>query len=145
MGIINEWVNILQVGLEGNLLTYGERTPAIYFLPGTTTLLVSSAINGMSNFDHNVGDIPLHQWTRVKVSQIRLDDSSYEFSIQIENTVKARITNTDPREFTDVKMYTSSPHFSAAEARIGNLKFQTFPDVTSKCSINFIYAVQSTV
>ena len=44
-GIIDDWANILHIGLGGNLDKYGDRSPSIWFFPNTTRLAISSDVN----------------------------------------------------------------------------------------------------
>ena len=128
IGIVDGWSNILHVGLGGNSGQYGDRTPAIFSWPGTTQLAIHSAINGNKEYPMDPDPIPINQWTRVDMSQLCRSDGVYQFTLQIAGTIVHQITNTDAREFLDVKVYTGDNFYPAANAKIANLTIETFPD-----------------
>ena len=128
IGIVDEWSNILHVGLGGNSGQYGDRTPAIFFWPGSTKIAIHSAINGNKEYPMDPDPIPINQWTRVDMSQLCRSDGVYQFTLQIAGTIVHQITNTDAREFLDVKVYTGDNFYPAANAKIANLTIETFPD-----------------
>ena len=118
----------MHVGIGGDHAVYGDRTPAIYFYPGGTRMHIPSAINGNSNHVMSTPAIPLNEWSRVEVSQFQLPDKSYQMTVMVGDTIVDQVTNTDPREFIDVKVFTSDNYYETAKARIDNLKILTFPD-----------------
>ena len=137
LGIVEDWSSILHVGIGGNDAEYGDRTPSIMFLPSDgmhpPKLHISSAIDGNSNYDfevynnHNAA-LPFYEWTHVEMSQLLRPDESYQFIIRIAGQTVAKLTNTDPREFSDVKVFASDMYYTPAKARIHNLTIQTFSD-----------------
>lgn len=127
-GVVEEISNILHIGKGGNGETYGDRTPAIWFQPMTTQLLIASAINGNPNRHYITDSIPMNEWTRVEVSQLRQTDGSYLFAIRIAGTVVIKTLNGYPLEFSDVKAYTSDNYYPSSKARIDNLEIRTVPD-----------------
>jgi len=80
------------------------RNPGIWFDGDSTKLHIVSAVNGILNYVTSSDPIPLNQWTKVEISQTRQNDGSYKFMISVGGDVIREITNTDPREFTDVKV-----------------------------------------
>ena len=124
----NEWGNILRVGLGGDREEYGDRTPAIWFTPSTTKMSIYSAINGDSEYFIETDPIPINAWAWVEMSQVRQPDGVYQFTIRMAGAIIHQIINTDPREFSDVKIYTSDNYWPAANAKIANLTIKTFPD-----------------
>ena len=126
---LKENTNILHIGTGGNWHQYGDRSPAIYFHPLTTEMHIYSAINGNKNFHckFTASLIPMNEWTRVEVSQLRQSDDSYQFTIRKDDIIVFQIENTDPRTFTAVKVYTSHDYKHAAIARLANLTITTFP------------------
>ena len=128
-GLIGSHGNIFHIGLGPDMVSYGDRIPAIWFLPDTTQLHITSAVNGQPNYRPSDTDpIPMNEWTRVEVSQLRLTDGSYQHTIRVGDTIYDQILNTDPREFKNIKVYTSDNHYLAADALLTNFKIDTFPD-----------------
>ena len=121
-------VDILPTGLVGsyaNMFHIGGSNTAIWLATGTTQLHITSAVNGLPS---NTDPIPMNEWTRVEVSQLRLTDGSYQHTIRVGDTIYDQILNTDPREFKNIKVYTSDNHYLAADALLTNFKIDTFPD-----------------
>lgn len=130
IGIQSYWSNILHVGIGGNKEEYGDQTPAISFAPDTTKIRIASAINGNKNFRIDTDPIPINEWTQLEISQLRQLDGVYQFTIRIAGTIFTQINNTDPREFSEIKVYTSNNYRPAANAQIATLTISTFPDTT---------------
>lgn len=128
MGVIDSRSNILRIGLGGNAEEYGDRTPAIVLPANSKVLRIYSAVNGDIRHSTNLPVIQINQWTKIEVSQLRQPDDEYQFTIRMAGTIIIQITNTDPREFSDVKVYTSDDYSPAANAMIANLTIATFPD-----------------
>ena len=128
MGVIDNRSNILRIGLGGNADEYGDRTPAIFLPSNSKVLRIDSAVNGDRKHSTNLPVIQINRWTKIEISQLRQPDDKYQFTIRMAGTIKYQIINTDPREFTDVKVYTSDDYSQAANAMIANLTIATFPD-----------------
>ena len=128
-GLVGTHGNIFHIGNGPDRGSYGDRIPAIWFLPGTTKLHITSAVNGLNNYRPDDTDpIPMNEWTRVEISQLRQTDGTYQHTIKIDDKIYDQILNTDPREFKNIKVYTSDNHFLAADALLNNFKIDTFPD-----------------
>ena len=76
----------------------------------------------------NTPAIPLNEWSRVEVAQFQPPDKSYHMTVMMGDSIVDQVTNTDPREFKYVKVFTSDNYYETAKARIDNLKISTFPD-----------------
>ena len=98
------WNNVFRMGLGGDISVYGDRNPAIWFDGDSTKLHIASAVNGNKNYATTSDPIPQNQWTKVEIYQTRQNDGSYKFMVSVGGDVIREITNTDPREFTDVKV-----------------------------------------
>lgn len=119
------WTSIIHLGIGGDNANYGDRSPGVFFTPGTTQLHIRSAINGDRNYS-SYGDtpaIPLFNWTTIEVSQIKRGDS-YKFAIRIDDKVFHEMTNSDARKFEDVKLYASDNFYQPANANIKYLSFR---------------------
>ena len=115
-----EFTNIIRLGIGGDTEVYGDRSPAIFFAPGTTALHVTSGINGTVNVGQDIPPIPVNEWTPIQVSQAKLADS-YKYRIHINGTLVYETTNTDAREFENVTLYASDDFYEPANARIRNI------------------------
>ena len=129
IGIVNdEWSSLLHVGLGGNNAEYGDRTPAIFMVPSTTKMEISSAIDGNKDSSIETDPLPINKWTQIEISQLRQTDGVYQFTIRIGELILRQMNNTDAREFSDVMVFTGNNFYQAAHAKIANFTFDTFPD-----------------
>ena len=91
---------------------YGDRTPAIFFHP-TRGMHVTSAINGNKNWVKNVAPPPpIGEWTTLSVSQ-KSSGGKYFYSFAVGGQKIFSVENTQPREFSNVKVYASDPWYTA--------------------------------
>lgn len=102
-GILSGWSSILHVGTGGDYGVYGDRNPGIWFTSGTTKLHIACAVNGDRSYPKETDAIPLNEWTKVDIAQIRQSDG-YHYTIAVDYTIILDIINTDPRDYTDVKV-----------------------------------------
>ena len=104
-----------------------SRTPAL-MLHRTRGVYLATALNGSSS----VGRLfqgknpPVNEWTLVEISQVKVG-FQYVFSVVIRGELLWSVTNTQPRELDDVKVFASNPWRVAQagfirELRIDNLK-----------------------
>ena len=104
--------NILHATVGNDNGKYGERTPAVFFLPGSSKLRVCSAINGNANYCFDSDEeLPLHQHSKITVEQRQsLDDYDYYFQVLVnDKVVLPEMKNEQPEIFNGVKYYASSP------------------------------------
>ena len=128
-GLVGTHGNIFHIGNGPDRGSYGDRIPAIWFLPGTTKLHITSAVNGLNNYRPDDTDpIPMNEWTLVEISQLRQTDGSYQYTIKINDQIYDQIINNDAREFENIKVYTGDNYSFAPAATIRNLKINTFPE-----------------
>lgn len=116
---------------HGTNAAYGDRIPAIFFKSQTTQLYIAYDINGRTSnyFGITLTDpIPMNEWSRVELTQLRQTDGSYQYTVQVNGEIIDQKSNTAPEDFTDVKVYTSDNNYLAAKAFIANLKIDTFPE-----------------
>ena len=103
-GTATGWANVLHVGLGGDNSVYGDRIPGIWMYGTSTAMHIGSAISGNQNAVTTTNDIPQNVWTKVVIRQARQADGSYKFLIAVDDDLIKEVTNTDPREFTNVKV-----------------------------------------
>ena len=106
------WTSLVHMTIGSNSGNYGDRTPAIFFHP-TQGMHVTSAINGNKNWVKNVAPPPpIGEWTTLSVSQ-KSSGGKYFYSIQVGGQEIFSVENTQPREFSNVKVYASDPWYTA--------------------------------
>ena len=127
MGIVDGNSSILHVGHGEDHVHYGGRTPAIFFWSDSTKLRIHSAINGIKHYLIVSDPIPINQWTRVDMSQLRQSEGVYQFTLRIAGIIFHQINNTDAREFSPVKVFAGDAYLPA-NAKLANLTIDTFPD-----------------
>ena len=128
LGIVNGVANILNVGHTEDRDEYGKRTPSIYLKDAMTSLEIETALSGKPRYRiPNSTPLPINEWTLVELSQLRKSDGVYQFTVRIADTIFHQMDNTDPREFSDVEVYTGKSHV-LANAKIANLTINTCPD-----------------
>ena len=128
-GTVAGYASIIHVGLGPDHASYGDRTPSIQFKAQTTMMHISSAVNGNENYyPSDTSPLPMNEWTQVEMSQLRLTDGSYQYTIKINDQIYDQIINNDAREFENIKVYTGDNYSFAPAATIRNLKINTFPE-----------------
>ena len=70
-------------------------------------MLIDSAING-KNYRRSTKLPMLNTWTAITVCQERVDEK-FMFSIKVGDKLVLNVENTDPKEFSDDKVYASNP------------------------------------
>ena len=116
------YVNLFHFTNRLNLGAHGDRTPGVWFNPGTTKPFICSSISNNADycFTLNVA-FPLKQYTRLNISQTQ-NNSVFTYSITVNGTENVSIVNTYALEFTNVKVYMSNPWHQPANALIRNFK-----------------------
>ena len=115
------WKSVIHLTLGSDYLGYGDRNPAVFFHnDGSGKLLISSAIDGNSNFCIETEPLPLNVWSSVKISQ-HLLDNVYEYSIDINGKNIRSVVNSEPKELQNIKVYVSDPWYVAQAGFIKDL------------------------
>ena len=63
-------------------------------------------------------------WTDVEISQLLLNDGTYQFSIFVGDVLFSQMVNEDAREFENVKIWFGDNFYDPAPARIDDFKFE---------------------
>ena len=103
-GIVRE--NILHLTTGENCCSVGEMIPAVWMINGN--LEVGMGINGVGNTSKLVA-MNGNAWHKVKISQMKNLDDDFIFQVVIDDIVKWSVTNKQPKEFKDVKVFVSNP------------------------------------
>ena len=116
---LNDWTNVIHLTVDGDSTNYGDRISGLWFQPDNY-FCFSSAINSLTeNVSVSTVTAPLMEWTKVRISQLLIDEE-YIFTVQIaENEVYTR-QNTLPKEFKNVKVYLGDPWYNAQPGFIRN-------------------------
>ena len=123
LGTQKGWSNILHATIGGNLRRYGDRTPGIWFRPGSTKLHICSPVNGNKNFCFDTRrSLPLNKYTKVAVMQTQVGNSSnYMYRVFINNKLVYKVLNKKAGVFRNVKYFVGDPWHAAANAKIKDL------------------------
>ena len=108
----SKWTNLLHLTVGGNAEKYGDRTPAIFF-HRKNGMMVASAVSGEKNFrpKSNGGGTKFWklpnpgEWTWVEIGQRQEEwTNAVSFYISINDKEVFSVLNTQPRNFSDVKV-----------------------------------------
>ncbi|XP_065641542.1 uncharacterized protein LOC105846743 isoform X2 [Hydra vulgaris] len=139
--IKNVYGNVIHLTIENDMLTYGDRIPAVFFLPGISGLKICAAINNiLNNCLNKTFYLKLGIWSSFKISQ-ELFEGKYIYSIKLNNETLLNVENQDAREFSNVKVYVSDPWYDVQPGYIRNLKITngnpgTQFNVNSSCNFS---------
>ena len=104
--------------------TYGDRTPAIFFL-SNPDMHLTSAIDGNHNYNKDLNmTMPVNQWSSITLSQEK-SNGVVTFRIEVNGAEAWAMVNTQPKEFKSVKVYASDPWYEARPGFIKALTIQT--------------------
>ena len=67
----------------------------------------------------------INEWTKVEIRQAKIGPK-YMFSLTIKGETVWYVENADPRQFSDVLVYSSSPWYVAQAGSIRDLKIENF-------------------
>ena len=122
----------------GSGAKYGDRTPAIWTQP-SKGFVISSAVSGKPSFTKNIKALPsTGEWINVEVNQ-QLEGSKMIYSIFIDGKKKFSTRNSNPSEFENVQVFTSSRWYSPVSGFIKNLLIQNKNDGRSILTLIFIF------
>ena len=125
-GVVKGWSNIMHATLGKNSKRYGDRTPGVWFISGTTKLHICSAVSGNRNRCYNSAPLPKKKFSRILIRQIQKRNFKYYYQIFINGKKKFDVLNTKPKVFKNVKYYASDPWYKAAKAQLRNMKLRMF-------------------
>jgi len=125
-GIFYQYTNIIHFSVGGDYSVYGDRVPSVFFIGGTHRLHISSAINGRSNYYWRTSQsIQKGVFTHVLIRQRKNKQGQYVYSISLNGKQVFSIINTDPREFTNVKVWASNPWYASSGAVLKGLEYES--------------------
>lgn len=109
------WQSIFQMAY-GSSNTY---IPGVWVHSSATYLHINQGQNGAGAY--NFPSFPLKIWNHVQFKQV-LVNGKYMNSIIINGKTVRTVQNTKPREFQNVKVYTGSPWYNAADGYVKNIR-----------------------
>ena len=129
-GIYGGWSNILHATIGRDLGRHGDRTPGIWFLPGTTRMHICSTVNGNPNYCFNSKALPLHKESRIVIKQVqRLINYQYYYQVIIDGKKVVDVLNENAQIFKNVKYYASDKWYHPAKASISNFHLVTYKHI----------------
>ena len=118
------YAQVLQMTIGGKNGNVGDRTPSLW-IHRTRGVYIITTLDGRANVGKSFSKKkpPIGQWTRIQISQAK-QDSSYMFSLTIGGETVWSVANSKPEEFSDVKVYASSPWYVAQAGNIRGLQIE---------------------
>ncbi|XP_065682612.1 uncharacterized protein LOC100201592 [Hydra vulgaris] len=100
--------NVLHVTLCNYHNVYGDKSLSVCFHEdGSGSLVISAAINGISNYSVKTDPLMLDQWHNIKICQW-LQEGKYFFAVDLNNVNIHRVENSFAQDFKNIKVYGSS-------------------------------------
>ena len=120
---MSDWSSVFRMTIGGENGNYGDRIAFIH--PNRQMrLYVCSPINGDPNHNKGFNPPPLHKWTNIEVAQ-RLDEGSYWYTIKIGGEEVFKVKNSQPEEFSDVKVFAADPWQTTQPGYVRNITIET--------------------
>ena len=114
----------------GRSAKYGDRTPAIWTHP-TRGFLIASAVGGKPSYAKYIKGLPpTGEWIRIQVGE-ELEDSNMTYYVNINGTRVFSTTNSEPSDFIDVQVFSSSPWYSPVAGFLRNISIEMKNDGTN--------------
>ena len=122
--LYRSFAQILHLSIGGKGGKLGDRTPALW-IHKSRGVYIATALNK----DPNRGEFfkskkpPINEWSMVEISQAKIG-STYMFSLVIRGETLWSVVNSDPQEFSNVNVYSSSPWYVAQAGSIRGLRIE---------------------
>ena len=118
------YAQILQMTTGGRMGKIGDRTPALW-IHKTRGLYIATALNGKASVGKffRTKKPSLKKWTSVEISQMK-KGRVFIFSLIVKGETLWSVENSDPREFSDVKVFASSEWYEAQAGLIREFKIE---------------------
>ena len=125
--IYGGWSNVLHATIGRDVGRHGDRTPGIWFLPGTTRMHICSTLNGNANYCYNTPALPKDRQNKIIVQQVQnLNNYQYYYQIFINGKKVHEVLNQQTQIFNNVKYYASNPWYYPAKATIDKFRLETY-------------------
>ena len=118
------YAQILQMTIGGKSGNIGDRTPALW-IHKTRGVYLTTTLGSKSSVGKffKTKKPPINEWTSVEISQTR-KGSKYIFSFTLKGETLWTVENSDPREFSSVKVFASSDWYVAQAGAIRGFKIE---------------------
>ena len=104
-----KFTNVFHFTADGNNSTYGDSIPAMW-INNEGYFRISSAVNGYGDYQRDV-KFTIGNDYKITIKQFIEDDAIgypyYWYEIMVNGESDLKIKNTEPKNFTRVKLYTS--------------------------------------
>merc|ERR1711939_843078 len=117
-GSVGGWGNIIHFTTDGNCCGYGQRIPGVWFYPGNLRLHIRDG----SNANGNDGCDPEEQLPTNEVTNVRMEMTAAGIEVKYNGESKCSSDNRDRTNFDGIKVYSSDPWHTAADATIQMLQ-----------------------
>ena len=121
----NRWGSIIHFTTGGNNNKYGNRIPAVWTIPGKTSLHFCSAINGNKNKYFNSRPIKLNRFVKIRIEQKYVKPKHHRYSVYLNGKRIYTVINKVARVFKNVKIYAGDPWYNPAKGFITNFNYKT--------------------
>ena len=122
-GITKYKGSVIQFTNGKNNAKYGDRVPGIWILPGTTKLVICSAINGNGNYKFVTKPLGLNKFVSLKIQQMFTVQGKYEYAIFINGKKVLNIVNKLPQLFNRLGIYAGNPWDRPANCVLRKVRF----------------------
>ena len=124
---ISSWGSVIHFTAHGgDLDSFGDRIPAVFFFGTTPTatsdkLHICSAVTNQTNYCHSSNSLfGRDQWITVEIAQTKAGNY-YNYTIMLNRNVVHSITNYNAQQFYRVKVYVGDPFYNPQPGFIRNL------------------------
>mmetsp|Transcript_13869 Transcript_13869/g.20258 ORF Transcript_13869/g.20258 Transcript_13869/m.20258 type:complete len:1374 (+) Transcript_13869:108-4229(+) len=119
-GTIRGWRNVMHFSLGGNCCSYGDRSPAVWFAPGSTRLYVVAGHINDPNADYYSPrpGLPLNVETEFK-----LIVAGAKASVFLNSKLVGELSQGPRTKFEYLQFWLSDPWYGAAKADISDISF----------------------
>ena len=110
--------SVFHMTVGGREAKPGYQTPAVWFHK-TEGILIAAYVNGNDSFLKTFKGLPESgEWIKIEISQVKAG-SQYVYSIAINGAEKFSMENTRAEQFSNVRVFASSPYYSG---QIGSIR-----------------------
>ena len=105
----------------------GDQTPAVW-IHKRKGIMVAAYVNGKKGFLKTFKGLPNSgEWIKIEISQVKAG-SQYIYSIAINGEEKFSMEHTRAEEFSNVRVFGSSPYYSGQIGSIRNVTVENKAD-----------------
>jgi len=123
------YINLIHFTIGENIQKHGDRIPAVFQQPGTSRLHITTSLGSNYNFIYNTEELTSNVKHHVELDQTYYGNSVYRFNINIDGQQVLSETNSNAKQFYNVKVWASDPWYRILATNkpvISNLIFVNF-------------------